>query len=66
MQEITVKNNALKLKVFIDDFPDISLMPSSDLDLLISDLELEIANKVKKKKACKQKQSATKKMRVPP
>lgn len=66
MQEILVKNNLLKLKVFVNDIPDISLMPESDLDLLITDLELDIANKLEKKKRSKDKSLKNNKKEIPP
>lgn len=66
MQEVLVKDNVLQLKVFIDDYPNISLMPSLDLDLLITDLELEIASKVEKKKCRKLKKIINNKGGIPP
>lgn len=66
MQEISIKNNSLGLKVLIDDFPDISLMPASDLNLLISDLELEISTYVEQKRNRKSKKLEGKPKEIPP
>ena len=66
MQEILVKNNLLKLKVFVNDIPNILLMPESDLDLLITDLELDIANKIEKKRRSKDKSLKNNKKKIPP
>ena len=62
MQEIKIKNNTLGLNVFIDSLPDISLIPSADLELLINDMEIEIYKSIEKKN--KKLQKETKK--VPP
>lgn len=66
MREVQIRNNSLGLKVFIDEFPDISLMPASELDLLITDLELAISNYAKKKRCSKVKKSGLKQTDIPP
>ena len=58
MQEIVIKNNTLGLKVFMDNLFDITQMTAKELDLLISDLELEVYQKVEmKKKKYKERKS---------
>lgn len=58
MQEIVIKNNTLGMKVFMDNLFDITQMPAKELDLLISDLELEVYQKVEmKKKKYKERKS---------
>jgi len=66
MQELKIKKNNLDLKIFIDDFPDFSLIPNSDLNLLISDLELEISSCIEKKNNKKNKLIIKEEKRVPP
>lgn len=58
MKEIKLKNNTLNLKVFIDDFPNLCLIPDSELDLLITDLELEVSAYFEKKIKRKNKKEA--------
>lgn len=43
MEEIKIENE-LKLKVFINGAPDISLMPKELFDSFIAALELQISN----------------------
>ncbi len=52
MQELNIKNSE-KMKVFIDELPDFSKIPLSELNLFISELELEISQLVDK--SCKRK-----------
>jgi len=66
MQELKIKKNDLNLKIFIDDFPDLSLFPDSDLNLLISDLEIEISNCIEKKNNKINKIIVKEKNSVPP
>lgn len=48
MQELNIKNSE-KLKVFIDELPDFSKIPLSELNLFISELELMYNSKIKVK-----------------
>lgn len=52
MKEIKYKNNATNLKVYIDDFPDLTLMPKIDYDILIEEIEILFNDylKIKRKK----------------
>ncbi len=60
MQEIKVKNNTLGLTVYIDEYPDLSLIPAAELNLLITDLEKDVmefaAKRMKRKKYTKRQQ----------
>lgn len=49
MQEIKTKNNVLGLAVYIDEYPDLSLIPSAELNLLITDLEKDVVEYVEKR-----------------
>ncbi|MDE6473478.1 MAG: hypothetical protein K2L70_00055 [Clostridia bacterium] len=49
MQEVKIKNNTLGLAVYIEEYPDLSLIPSTELNLLITDLEKEIMEYVEKR-----------------
>ncbi|MDE5654586.1 MAG: hypothetical protein K2I46_03145 [Clostridia bacterium] len=49
MQEVKTKNNTLGLAVYIEEYPDLSLIPSAELNLLITDLEKEIMEYVEKR-----------------
>lgn len=57
MQEVKIKNNALGLAVYIEEYPDLSLIPSAELNLLITDLEKDVVEymekRVKRKKYTK-------------
>ncbi len=48
MQEIKIKNNALGLAVYIEEYPDLSLIPSAELNLLITDLEKDVVEYMEK------------------
>lgn len=50
MREIQVKNSQ-GIKVYIDEFPDMTLIPKAETDLLISELEKHISERVKKKRS---------------
>ena len=49
MKEIKTKNNVLGLAVYIDEYPDLSLIPSAELNLLITDLEKDVVEYVEKR-----------------
>ena len=50
MEQIVLKNNRLGLKVYINGTPDISLMPKAEYSLLVSELELNVATLIEKKR----------------
>ena len=49
MQEIIVKNNELNVPVYIEEPPDLAAIPETDLNLLITELELYIYESMVKK-----------------
>lgn len=46
MQEIEVKENPLKLKVFISGTPDLKNIPKEKAESILAALELEISNRI--------------------
>lgn len=49
MQEIIIKNNELNVPVYIEEPPDLAAIPETDLNLLITELELYIYESMVKK-----------------
>lgn len=49
MQEVKTKNNTLRLAVYIEEYPDLSLIPSTELNLLITDLEKDVVEYMEKR-----------------
>ena len=54
MQEIQIKNSQ-GIKVYIDEFPKTELIPKAEMDLLVSELEKYICDKIKQKRSRKRK-----------
>ena len=50
MKEIKVKDNELGIEISINDFPNLSLMPKDEFDLLIFDIEHQLNEHKKRKK----------------
>lgn len=50
MKEIKIKNNESGLKIFINDLPNLSLMPIDELDLIIIGIELQMTEYFKHKR----------------
>ena len=46
MQEIEVKENSLKVKVFINGTPDLKNIPKEKAERILAALELEISNRI--------------------
>ena len=55
MQEIIIKNNELNVPVYIEELPDLTAIPETDLHLLITELELYIYESMVKKAKGKKK-----------
>lgn len=55
MQEIKIKNNELNIPVYIEELPDLTAIPETDLHLLITELELYIYEYMVKKAKGKKK-----------
>lgn len=49
MKEIMVKNNFLNLKVFINDVPNVEIIPKEEMDMIVTALEKEINDFVTQK-----------------
>lgn len=49
MQEIKIMNNELSVPVYIEEPPDLAAIPETDLNLLITELELYIYESMVKK-----------------
>ncbi len=49
MQEVKIKNNTLGLTVYIEEYPDLSIIPSAELNLLITDLEKDVVEYMEKR-----------------
>lgn len=55
MQEIKIKSNELNVPVYIEELPDLTAIPETDLHLLITELELYIYESMVKKAKGKKK-----------
>lgn len=55
MQEIKIMNNELNVPVYIEESPDLTAIPETDLHLLITELELYIYECMVKKAKGKKK-----------
>lgn len=47
MKELFMEFNPLELKVFINEYPSINLVPKDTLDLIISELDKQIQDDAK-------------------
>ena len=54
MEKIEIKNNPLKLKIYINGKPDLSLMPKELKDAFINSLTERVLDYVRNKKSKKQ------------
>ncbi len=48
MEEVFIKNNTVKLRIFINGKPNLADMPTAELDLLACGIELQMTEHFKK------------------
>ena len=49
MKEISIKNNDTSLKIYINDFPNLTLISKDKFELLIAGIELQMFEYFRKK-----------------
>lgn len=57
MQEVKIKSNDTNMKIFINGFPNLSLMPNDEFDLIIVGIELQMTEYFKHKRKSLSKKS---------
>ena len=48
MREISIENDSLKMRVFVNGIPDANMIPENEISILVSQLEIHISQMFEK------------------